>query len=109
MPPLPGRVESISGLVRTALATKRGFLNPREMAEEVTVVDVLLRYLEGEGVDYVFGVPGGPLSAFFEALEGRRLLSGTPVPVGDEVVVNSYTPGTQWSGLDRSIDSAARV
>jgi acetolactate synthase-1/2/3 large subunit len=41
------------------------------MAEEVTVVDVLLRYLDGEGVEYVFGVPGGPLSAFFEALEAN--------------------------------------
>lgn len=33
------------------------------------VVDVLLRYLQAEGVRFVFGVPGGLLHPFFEALE----------------------------------------
>src|ERR1700684_284176 len=33
------------------------------------VADVLLRYLQAEGVRFVFGVPGGLLHPFFEALE----------------------------------------
>jgi hypothetical protein len=44
---------------------------------------------------------------FVEPLEGRRLLSSTPVPLGDEATVNSYTPGSQCLGMTRSVDSAA--
>jgi len=35
-------------------------------------VEVLLRYLEGEGVTCVFGIPGGPLMPFYEALAARQ-------------------------------------
>ena len=34
------------------------------------VVETLLRYLEGEGVGHVFGIPGGPLMPFYEAMYG---------------------------------------
>ena len=33
------------------------------------VVDVFLHYLKREGVRFVFGIPGGLLHPFFEALE----------------------------------------
>jgi hypothetical protein len=46
-------------------------------------------------------------SRFVETLEGRRLLSSTPVPLGDEATVNSYTAGSQSLGFTRSVDSAA--
>ena len=39
-----------------------------------TVVDVLLSYLEQEGVEYIFGVPGGPLTALLEALRRRNTI-----------------------------------
>lgn len=31
---------------------------------------LLLKYLEAQGVKYVFGIPGGPLTPFYEALHG---------------------------------------
>lgn len=34
----------------------------------VTAVGLLLKYLEAEGVDCVFGIPGGPLMPFYEAV-----------------------------------------
>jgi acetolactate synthase I/II/III large subunit len=36
------------------------------------MVDVTLRYLKAEGVRVVFGIPGGLLHPFFEAIEGDR-------------------------------------
>ncbi len=39
------------------------------MTEREAVVDVFLRYLKAEGVRYVFGIPGGLLFPFFEAVE----------------------------------------
>lgn len=36
------------------------------------VVDLFLRYLKREGVQYVFGIPGGLLHPFFEAIERDR-------------------------------------
>lgn len=39
------------------------------MTDEPRVVDVILQYLKAEGVRVVFGVPGGLLFAFFEAVE----------------------------------------
>ena len=41
-----------------------------------------------------------------EPLEGRTLLSGTPMPVSDELLVNDNTGGTQYVGMGRSIVSA---
>lgn len=45
---------------RTSSATRAG-----------TAVAHLLRYLEGEGVDCVFGIPGGPLMPLYEAIFDR--------------------------------------
>ncbi|MBI2363107.1 MAG: thiamine pyrophosphate-binding protein, partial [Elusimicrobia bacterium] len=36
-----------------------------------TVVRLLLRYLEAEGVRHVFGIPGGPIISLYEALAGH--------------------------------------
>lgn len=33
-----------------------------------TAVQLLLQYLEAEGVKYIFGIPGGPLMPLYEAL-----------------------------------------
>ncbi|HOW89563.1 MAG TPA: thiamine pyrophosphate-binding protein, partial [Elusimicrobiales bacterium] len=37
-------------------------------ANETTAVGLLVRYLKGEGVKYVFGIPGGALIHFYEAM-----------------------------------------
>lgn len=37
-----------------------------------TAIQTLLRYLEGEGVTCMFGIPGGPLMPLYEALFERR-------------------------------------
>lgn len=39
------------------------------MTDAPTVVDVFLRYLKAEGVEIVYGIPGGLLFPFFEAIE----------------------------------------
>lgn len=39
---------------------------------EIPAAHAILELLEGEGVEYVFGVPGGPLTGFFEALHARQ-------------------------------------
>src|SRR5438067_448232 len=40
-----------------------------EMASKaVTPVELLMRYLEAEGVGYIFGIPGGPLMPLYEAM-----------------------------------------
>jgi acetolactate synthase-1/2/3 large subunit len=46
----------------------------RLAAVEPTVAHAILQILEGEGVEYVFGVPGGPLTSFFEALHARKTI-----------------------------------
>jgi acetolactate synthase-1/2/3 large subunit len=38
-----------------------------------TGAEILVRYLEQEGVRYVFGVPGGHLLAFYDALRGSSI------------------------------------
>ncbi len=38
----------------------------------VSVAQSIFMLLESEGVEYVFGVPGGPLTALFEAMADRR-------------------------------------
>lgn len=35
-------------------------------------IHAILEMLEAEGVEYIFGVPGGPLTALFEALQERK-------------------------------------
>ncbi|MBI4377301.1 MAG: thiamine pyrophosphate-binding protein [Elusimicrobia bacterium] len=37
----------------------------------MTAAQLLLRYLEGEGVEHIFGIPGGPLMPLYEALAQR--------------------------------------
>lgn len=39
--------------------------------ETLSAIQLLLRYLEGEGVEYIFGIPGGPLMPLYEALFDR--------------------------------------
>jgi acetolactate synthase-1/2/3 large subunit len=43
-------------------------------ADELTVAHTIVRILEQEGVERVFGVPGGPLTGFFEALKERNTI-----------------------------------
>jgi acetolactate synthase-1/2/3 large subunit len=40
--------------------------------EVIPAIHVLLRYLEGEGVDTIFGIPGGPISALYAAIYDRN-------------------------------------
>jgi acetolactate synthase-1/2/3 large subunit len=42
--------------------------------ERIPAVHALLAVLEEEGVEVVFGVPGGPLTALFEALQARSTI-----------------------------------
>lgn len=35
---------------------------------KTTAIQLLLKYLKAEGVDYIFGIPGGPLMPLYEAL-----------------------------------------
>jgi acetolactate synthase-1/2/3 large subunit len=42
-----------------------------EVPRTLSLVDLLLEYLEREGVECIFGVPGGPLTPFLEALKRR--------------------------------------
>jgi acetolactate synthase I/II/III large subunit len=39
---------------------------------ELPAIHAILELLEAEGVEYLFGVPGGPLTALFEALQERK-------------------------------------
>jgi len=39
--------------------------------DTVPAIHALLEILEREGVEYIFGVPGGPLTALFEAMQDR--------------------------------------
>ena len=42
------------------------------VAGEMPAIHAILALLEAEGVEYIFGVPGGPLTALFEALQERN-------------------------------------
>jgi acetolactate synthase I/II/III large subunit len=44
-------------------------LFPKARQDPQRAVDVFLRYLKAEGVEFVFGIPGGLLFPFFEAVE----------------------------------------
>ena len=39
--------------------------------DQIPAIHAVLELLEAEGVEYIFGVPGGPLTALFEALQER--------------------------------------
>lgn len=39
--------------------------------EQVSVACAIVRILEAEGVEFIFGVPGGPLTGLFEAMQAR--------------------------------------
>jgi acetolactate synthase-1/2/3 large subunit len=39
--------------------------------DQIPAIHAILELLEAEGVEYIFGVPGGPLTALFEALQER--------------------------------------
>jgi acetolactate synthase-1/2/3 large subunit len=41
---------------------------------ELPAAHAMLQILEAEGVEYIFGVPGGPLTGFFEALHQRKTI-----------------------------------
>lgn len=40
-------------------------------SEQMPAIHAILEMLEAEGVEYIFGVPGGPLTALFEAMQER--------------------------------------
>ena len=40
--------------------------------DTLPAIDLLLAYLEGEGVDYIFGIPGGPLMPLYEGIFARK-------------------------------------
>jgi len=61
--------------VQTAVATKNMPLNADSSAYNLS--DLLVTYLELLGVEYVFGVPGGHISALYEALH-RSAQRGGP-------------------------------
>jgi len=41
---------------------------------ELPAAHAILQILEAEGVEYIFGIPGGPLTGFFEALQQRQTI-----------------------------------
>jgi acetolactate synthase I/II/III large subunit len=51
-----------------------GVERPDGRATEMSVAHAILEILEGEGVKYIFGVPGGPLTGLFEAMDERRTI-----------------------------------
>jgi acetolactate synthase-1/2/3 large subunit len=57
-----------------ALVTDASVTAAREVkldSQKIPAIHAILQILEGEGVEYIFGVPGGPLTALFEALQER--------------------------------------
>ncbi|MEK7858266.1 MAG: thiamine pyrophosphate-binding protein [Elusimicrobiota bacterium] len=40
----------------------------------IPAIRLLLRYLEQEGVEYIFGIPGGPIISLYEALYDRQVI-----------------------------------
>ncbi len=51
-------------------------LNPIPL-QTTTPVQLLLKYMKAEGIDYIFGIPGGPLMPLYEALYD----SGEIIPI----------------------------
>ena len=51
---------------------------------KITTAELLLRYLESEGVEYIFGVPGSSLVPFYAAVNKQdaiELILTTPEEV----------------------------
>ncbi|MBI5239519.1 MAG: acetolactate synthase, partial [Elusimicrobia bacterium] len=44
------------------------------MERTVPAIRLLVQYLEQEGVEYIFGIPGGPIIPLYEALHDRRTI-----------------------------------
>ncbi len=42
--------------------------------EHIPAIHAILQLLEAEGVEYIFAVPGGPLTALFEAMQERNTI-----------------------------------
>src|SRR5262245_55006087 len=38
----------------------------------ISAIQLLLKYLEAEGVEYIFGIPGGPLMPLYEGMAQRQ-------------------------------------
>jgi len=50
-------------------------LSPTPIARPtIPAIQLLLKYLEAEGVEYIFGIPGGPLMPIYEALKERNVI-----------------------------------
>jgi acetolactate synthase I/II/III large subunit len=66
-----------------------------------SAADILVRYLEQEGIEYVFGVPGGHLLAFYDALErsGRLKPVLTKNEQGASYMANGYARVSGRPGL----------
>src|SRR3989344_3971377 len=41
-------------------------------AKKISAAQLLLKHLEAQGVKYIFGIPGGPLMPFYEALHDYK-------------------------------------
>ena len=59
-----------------ATPSRHAVLTPNANSGEKNLSDLIVDYLEMLGVEYVFGVPGGHISAFFEALERSQQRGG---------------------------------
>ncbi len=59
-----------------ATPSRHAALTPNANSTEKNLSDLIVDYLEMLGVEYVFGVPGGHISAFFEALERSQQRGG---------------------------------
>jgi acetolactate synthase-1/2/3 large subunit len=60
--------------MRPTLRAPEGFLYPEKtMGEQLTGADILIRALEHEGVDIIFGVPGGAILRAYDSLYGSSI------------------------------------
>ena len=41
---------------------------------KISTASLLLQYLEGEGVEYVFGIPGTTLVPFYSAINNQKAI-----------------------------------
>ncbi|RYZ06252.1 MAG: thiamine pyrophosphate-binding protein [Myxococcales bacterium] len=65
------------GLKKTtpgSLLRRRPAVSSEVESEHIPAIHALLQLLEAEGVEYIFGVPGGPLTALFEAIQERNTI-----------------------------------
>ena len=51
---------------------------------KLTGAKIMIRCLEKEGVDYIFGLPGGAILPTFDALyDSKKLKIVNPIPAGE--------------------------